>query len=103
MAKFYVGQRVKLARPRVPENANAEGVITHIGVWARGDTLPCGGHAGSRFDCVVMFDRPVTDANFFRTDPHAPCLMSQLEPIQPEGWQPVEWSNCLWQPEGVAA
>lgn len=24
----------------------------------------------------------------------------QLEPILPEGMQPVSWSECLWQPEG---
>lgn len=24
----------------------------------------------------------------------------ELEPILPEGMQPVSWSECLWQPEG---
>ncbi|ALN79483.1 hypothetical protein LA76x_1326 [Lysobacter antibioticus] len=32
------------------------------------------------------------------------CAYSwQLEPARYDGMQPVDWSECLWQPEGVAA
>ena len=29
--------------------------------------------------------------------------VTQIEPILPEGWKPVEWSACLWSPEGLAS
>ena len=88
MATFYVGQRVRLARPNYAENAGLEGAITSF------DSFPVGtnfadGISEYASNCTVLFDNGHEHA----------CDTDQLEPIQPEGHKTVEWNACLWQPE----
>jgi hypothetical protein len=89
MAAFYVGQRVRMVRPRHSQFIGDTGVIV-----ALYEQTP-----GLRYahNCDVRWDKPAPAhfATYTHTD--------RLEPILPEGWQPVEWSECLWQPEGIAA
>ena len=33
----------------------------------------------------------------------AACAECALQPIQPEGWKPVELEECYWQPEHLRA
>lgn len=94
MATFFVGQRVRLVRPRKPCHQGLEGRIAEMGFWPKGSPArdSCTGTICDA-DCVVNFDR---DGLMY-------CNTHRLEPIVPEGMQPVSWSECLWQPEGVAA
>ena len=89
MATFYVGQRVRLARPAYPKNLGQEGVIESFDSAKKGQKAMNGRLRGD-CDCSVLWDKN-NIANW-------QCL-DQLEPIQPEGHKTVEWSECLWMPE----
>lgn len=91
MAKFFVGQRVRIVRATHAANNGITGVITAIGRWRDGDVLPSGAIlAFSEFgyvDCYLSLDRERHDGQkrgFNRFD--------QLEPILPEGAQPLGYS-----------
>lgn len=92
MAKFFVGQRVRLVSAVYPENNGAEGTITHMGSWGDGDTLPNGhrvrgpGHA----DVFVKWSRALNYT--FSIAGHGPCNSQRLEPILPEGAAPSIYS-----------
>ena len=85
MSAFYVGQRVRLARPLHPENSDKEGVITELGLRI----FAWNGFA----NCCVRWDSPVT-GNYSHTN--------QLEPILPAGMELLEETLALWLPEAIA-
>jgi hypothetical protein len=81
VTKFFVGQRVRVVIAE--QNKNLQGVETRI--------------AG------------ICENDVYETEFVGPIGMRmlgfgyQFEPIQYDGMQPVEWSECLWQPEGQHA
>lgn len=86
MAKFFVGQRVRVRYTRnqgSPEwHAGAEGRIVEIGPWARGDY-----HSG--------FNRPFLNTSDCLVDVSgeiAAPLFDQLEPILPDGHRAGDYS-----------
>ncbi len=92
MAKFFVGQRVRLVNSLMAENLGAEGVITHIGVWRDGDMLPIGiiGSGPGHADVIVKWDYALIYGSVIID--HGPCNSERLEPILPEGAQPLGYS-----------
>lgn len=99
MATFFVGQRVKKVRGM---NVGNTGVV--VGFYS--------GQERPEFSIRIRFDHagPVVVMGLLgdRRTVSAPgdvsrCRPDHLEPIVPEGMQPVAWSECLWQPVGVAA
>lgn len=77
MARFFVGQRVRLVRPDRQANMGLTGVITHHGPWTFFEKLPDGSSLGSdRADCFLRLDQ--------RNDHglrDVPADYDQLEPI----------------------
>ena len=85
MAKFFVGQRVRIINSLFfPEYIGKETVITEPLQVRSGFFVPSP-WLGYGVQIDPFFNPP---AEF-------------LEPLQYDGMQPVEWSECLWQPEGV--
>jgi|SRR6478609_151594 len=99
MAKFYVGQRVKLARPFYQKNLNITGVIRSL---HEPFTLTRGG----KCDCFVNWDNGSKDGPGFAEagEPWTGTHTSQLEPIQPEGWKKISWEEMkdLWTPKEIS-
>lgn len=88
MARFFVGQRVKLARnvPGVSASKVAkvkEGVILSIGFYAKGTLTLEGGRLSCDIDCHCQFG-----------DQKGSCQFSQLEPITDSN-QLVSWQSML--------
>lgn len=91
MAKFFVGQKVRLVRAQYEKNLGAEGVITHMGPWGEGELLPIGlTLVGGTTDVIVNWTRPLKYTTGVLK--HGPCLSINLEPILPEGAQPLGYS-----------
>lgn len=90
MVRFFVGARVKIVRADYAVNNGLTGFITHFGNWGFGEKLPNGDIYGgrSRADCFLDLDSPrVTDGRI-----QVPARLEQLEPILPEGAQPLGYS-----------
>lgn len=88
MAKFFVGQRVRIVRAKHPENNGLTGVISHIGPWGRMDRLPSGDRLLDRSaDCYLRLDRPRHDGRTSGAND-----FDQLEPILPEGAAPSDFT-----------
>ncbi|UWJ04762.1 hypothetical protein CUB19_gp50 [Stenotrophomonas phage CUB19] len=88
MAKFFVGQRVRIVRARHPTNNGLTGVISHIGPWKYLEILPSGRALGEeQADCYVRLDSPRHDGAMSGANSYW-----QLEPILPEGAQPIGYS-----------
>lgn len=92
MSAFYVGQRVKLTRPRLPIHVGDEGLIAYLGGDPRGMEMdgfvmapvgPC--------NCIVRWDDGDT----------TPQHTHQLEPILPPGLESLEEINALYEPSPV--
>ena len=98
MSRFYVGQRVRILwSTGWPELAGQEGVIVaaadgYMVAGARSQWIVAPDAWGSHFS-----PREGTRGGG-RFGPHS----DQLAPAY-DGNQLVEWSECLWQPEGQAA
>ncbi|HZF98279.1 MAG TPA: hypothetical protein VEY92_08565 [Pseudoxanthomonas sp.] len=75
MSRFFVGQRVRMARPVHEFNLGATGRIKEFF-----DEVAM---SGGRANCFVLWDRPVIGW-LSHTD--------QLEPILPDGHRPAELS-----------
>jgi len=86
MAKFFVGQRVKLIKPIQPEDIGIEGIILEH------DGRPCDIGAVVEYD--VMFD-----GEFWRSG----CYGWQLEPISDSNTK-ISWANMadLWTPSRLS-
>lgn len=102
MAKFFVGQRVKLVRAFdcvSPSVQQAEGFFYGYGFTDAGFVFPDGFVNPSECDCYVMWDG--------LSGPHSQHT-DQLEPIQPSGHRAGDYSlsdlldRCR-AGEGVAA
>lgn len=92
MAKFFVGQRVRLVVSRNPKNIGVEGRISCIGAWKHGDILPCGSQYGSdaSADLYVDWDRHVEAG--ISSYKSGPIQSFRVEPILPEGSAPSEFT-----------
>jgi hypothetical protein len=90
MSAFYVGQRVRIVG--AGRSKHLIGTEARVVRW-RDDAYAGGGvvYSGWELDVFNRYGVP------FVAYPH------QIEPIVDDGRKVVEWSDCLWQPEGVAA
>lgn len=88
MVTWFVGLRVRIVRATHAANNGLTGVISHIGPYKFRDILPNGKLLGvDDADCFLKLDSPRHDgamggANSFW----------QIEPILPEGAQPLGYS-----------
>lgn len=82
MSRFFVGQRVRLARPFYPRNFGIVGRVLEFSNFPAG-TRFLDGRIFTDCDCRVVWDGD-----------DLPCAQhtSQLEPILPEGHKPSEYS-----------
>lgn len=92
MAKFFVGQRVRLVGTTNPKNFGREGIVSSIGSWGYGDLLPCGYRYDSKekSDLYVDWDGFIEsgDNRYYR----GPIQSYRVEPILPEGASPSIYS-----------
>lgn len=93
MAMFFVGQRVRILVSSTGKEG-LEGRIWHTGISIRERT---GEEFFAYFVDIDGFGRFDGCGRRWAYKGH------ELQPILPDGMQPVAWSECLWQPEGVAA
>ena len=87
MSRFYVGQRVRIVgtnKPVMAAHFGKEGVIV--------SACP-----------VYPASWDVSGALFAADGVQCSWAEASLEPILYDGNQLVQWSECLWQPEGQAA
>lgn len=95
MSAFYVGQRVRLVRPTRGEYGQTGTIVDFLCVPA-GTLTRDFIETSIDCDCLVYWDD--------YSDGIPACQhTSQLEPIVDDGRKVVSWSDCLWQPEGIAA
>ncbi len=92
MAKFFVGQRVRLVVTKNEFNRGREGSIIAVGDWGYGDILPCGlNYIGEvHSDLYVDWDTFVEAGGNFNKS--GPIESYRVEPILPEGAQPLGYS-----------
>ena len=92
MSQWFVGQRVKLARPVKPEALGWEGNISHLfdQEWPAGTIVRDGTAISIACNCAVKWDA-------IKDGPSAQHT-SQLEPLLPDGMKPAEWEDTLWNP-----
>ena len=84
MAKWFIGQRIRIVRACHPENNGITGLITHFGPWNYGDTLPDGNKLDGVADCFISLDSPRHDGRYAGASP-----FDSLEPILYDGAQPI--------------
>lgn len=87
MAKFFVGQRVKLVRATNPQNNGMTGTIVRFEDTPLG-TLAANGLTTIHCNCVVNYD--ADRMHFEHTD--------RLEPAT-DSYDVTTWDSCVWQPE----
>lgn len=92
MAKFYVGQRVRLVRPVYQENLNRTGSIGRFFE----ELLALDGPV----NCCVNWDDGRVDGVFYENGLLTMTHTSQLEPIVDDGHKKIEWSECIFDREG---
>lgn len=97
MAKFYVGQRVRVVRPVHPQNMGLTASVSHIGPFKLGQFTADGFRVPQDCDLAILCDGSCKPS----------CAqLWQIEPIQPSGAVPSEYSftelmdKCR---EGIAA
>lgn len=90
MATYYIGQRVRIVADYDDEYGGAligsEGVVN-----GKFDRYPCWSDLHGPF-FIDGYSVMINGREYI-------CHPEELEPIQPEGMKPAEWSDCLWQPE----
>lgn len=84
MAKFFLGQRVRLARPHIAANNWWIGRIESFNLTEKGTPCRDGSAVPFDCDCYVAWDHE----SFSR-----PQGSTQLEPILPEGAAPSEFET----------
>jgi len=89
MTTFYVGQRVRLARPQHPRHMGMTGTVSAIFPERQGFSYIV--------NCEIIPDGPLVSGAVPETH------TDRLEPILYDGNQLVSWSECAWKPEGVEA
>lgn len=92
MAKFFVGQRVRLVVTKTEFNRGREGSIIAVGHWGHRDILPCGLPLADKVHCdlYVCWDSVVEAGGEFYKN--GPIESYRVEPILPEGAQPLGYS-----------
>lgn len=100
MSNFFVGQRVKMARPmRLLSRRGATGRIRELY-----PDKPS--NEGPPINCNVDWDDGLRDGLLIHGFSGLGCHTEQLEPITPDGHQPSEFTtlhDLLESLEGVAA
>lgn len=85
MARFYVGQRVRIIKTfQYPELLNKE--CTIIGLDEKATMLDGRKYIGIALDCKSPTGRPIA------------ALPEQLEPIT-DCYDLSTWDQCVWRPE----
>ena len=100
MAKFYVGQRVRIKWSNGwPELAGQEGAVAEIGDFER--VSESNGPYRVAPDCWGSCVAP--RASLYGGRKFVPSE-EQLEPIQPEGWKKISWEEMkdLWTPKELS-
>ncbi|QHJ82347.1 MAG: hypothetical protein [Caudoviricetes sp.] len=88
MVTWFVGLRVRIVRATHAANNGLTGVISHIGPYKYLDMLPNGQLLASEdADCFIKLDSPRHDGDMGGAN-----SFWQLEPILPEGAQPLSCS-----------
>ncbi|GAA0696266.1 hypothetical protein GCM10009429_23530 [Dyella marensis] len=87
MSRFYVGQRVVLARPRNPNNKGLTGTIVRFSEFPKG-TMMRDGACSINCDCVVDYDARGMCADH----------TERLDPLT-DSYDVVSWKDCAWKPE----
>lgn len=86
MARFFVGQRVRIVRSS-GGHAGKTGRVSHLGYWEPGDVLPSGRPLWKTIcgyvDTYVIHD----------TGGGSPAHSTNLEPILPDGLRAGDYSN----------
>lgn len=100
--KFFVGQRVRLARAAQPKNEGLTGRIREL--WPK----DLRGGNGIDLNCSVDWDNGDRDVSFAHPYNGEATDRSRLEPILPEGHKPCEVDfkrdlDRLLEREGVSA
>lgn len=87
MSRFYVGQRVALARPEDPKNKGLTGTIARFAEFPVG-TMMRDGLAHMHCNCVVNYDGRGMHGEHTR----------RLEPLT-DSYDVTSWDACVWKPE----
>lgn len=87
MKRLYVGCRVRVVALFTKNTAATVGLEGRV----------------NELDCKNRLGRPGFVGVTIGSDDSWCFHPDKLEPIQDPGHQVVEWSECLWQPEGIAA
>lgn len=82
MSKFFVGQRVRLARPDQPKNYGVTGFIFYLGEIKFGQLF--NGERCEDANCAVRWDHGDWSVQYTH----------QLEPILPDGHRAGEEGRC---------
>jgi hypothetical protein len=90
MSTFRIGQRVRINCPRSPRHG-LETVVTRLGVKGR----DFGGAGFIGIEVALKCSTPGWPLCVYERH--------ELVPIIDDGRKVVEWSECLWKPEGVSA
>lgn len=94
MSAFYVGQRVRIVGPSTSGLTGREATVLNPARVCDHTTYGIGIYVEVDADGWGRVSIDGWALSFRECD---------LAPLTPEGWQPIEWSECLWQPEGIAA
>jgi len=89
MSRFFVGQRVRLARPFFPAHEGITGTIVEFFPHVD-DAL------GNQLNCRCEWDQterllPACRGGKVHTD--------RLEPLTDPGREVVSWADCVWKPQ----
>jgi len=108
MAKFYVGQRVKLVRYAGDKWMGDETGVPSIGTEGRIDEvlfIPAGSIIASSdyYDYCLSVDCHYVCSLDGHGDSWA-VNETEIEPLQPEGWKKISWEEMkdLWTPKEIS-
>lgn len=100
MAKFVIGQRVRIVRDNTgdtPEWVGRETFITGALGWYE---VGPASTVGERYYGYMVDTHALGVGDYFE---YGVCSEDELEPAVPDGMESPEESEKLWQPEGETA